>query len=164
MRRLVVCLACAVTLGLGAGTVSAAGAATDGDGWSGLYSLDWVPGVPLPDARLVLVKAPDADPAKLVEKLQSDLARWTLADPEAPKDTVSLRRFLPEEYAEWGWAGLKSAGRIECLDSARMFICRTTPGTVVKFGPEGPSQEMLLARTGVFGIALHAGAFELKKE
>ena len=142
----------------------AAAAAPGGAAWPGEYRLEWVPGVSLPPSRLVLAKAPDADPTKLAGKYQADLVRWTVADAATPSDTASLRRFLVEEYVEWGWADLHAAGKIECLDASRMFICSAAPGSNVKFGPAGPSQETLTARTGVFGIALHAGAFELNKE
>jgi len=157
MRRLVACLACTLSVGL------AAAAAPVGDGWSGHYGLQWL-GVSHPGSRVVLAKAPDADPQKLVEKYQSDLARWTIADVQTPTQTVSLRRFLEEQYEGFGWAALHAAGRIECLDANHVFVCKTTPGTTVKIGPDGPSQESLLSSTGVFGIRLHAGAFELKKE
>jgi hypothetical protein len=157
MRRLVACLACTFSVGLAAAT------APLGDNWSGHYGLQWV-SISQAGSRLVLAKAPDADPEKLVEKYQSDLARWTLADVQTPTQTVSLRRFLAAEYEGLGWAALHAAGQIECLDASRMFVCRTRPGTTVKIGRDGPSQESLLAGTGVFGIVLHAGAFELKKE
>jgi len=157
MRRFAACLACTLSVGL------AAAAAPVGDDWIGHYGLQWL-GVSHPGSRVVLAKAPDADPQKLVEKYQSDLARWTIADVQAPTQTVSLRRFLEEQYEGFGWTALHAAGRIECLDASHIFVCRTTPGTTVKVGPDGPSQESLVASTGVFGIRLHAGAFELKKE
>jgi hypothetical protein len=157
MRSLVACLVCTLSVGL------AAAAAPAGDNWSGHYELQWV-SVSQPGSRVVLATAPDADPGKLVEKYQSDLARWTLADVQTPTKTVSLRRFLVAEYEGFGWTALHAAGGIECLDASRMFVCRTAPGTTVKIGRDGPQQESLLASTGVFGIVLHAGAFELKKE
>jgi hypothetical protein len=157
MRRLVACLACTLSVGL------VAASAPVGDNWSGHYGLQWL-SVTQPGSRVVLAKAPDADPGKLVEKYQSDLARWTLADMQTPAKTVSLRRFLAAEYEGLGWSALHADGRIECLDASRMFVCKTAPGTTVKIGPEGSRQESLLASTGVFGIVLHAGAFELKKE
>lgn len=157
MRRLVACLACTLSVGL------AVAAAPVGDNWSGHYGLQWV-SVSQAGSRLVLAKVPDADPGKLVEKYQSDLVRWTIADVRTPAETVFLRRFLAEEYEGFGWAALHAAGGIECLDARHLFVCKTTPGTTVKIGRDGPQQESLLARTGVFGIVLHAGAFELKKE
>jgi len=157
MRRLVACLACTLSVGL------AAAAAPAGDNWSGHYGLQWL-SVAQAGSRVVLAKAPDADPGKLVEQYQSDLVRWTIADMRTPTETVSLRRFLAEEYEGFGWAALHAAGGIECLDARHLFVCRTTPGTTVKIGRDGPQQESLLASTGVFGIVLHAGAFELKKE
>ncbi|MBW8720647.1 MAG: hypothetical protein JF626_01675 [Polaromonas sp.] len=108
MRRLVACLACTLSVGLAAAT------APVGDSWSGHYGLQWL-SASQAGSRVVLAKAPDADPGKLVEEYQSDLVRWTIADLRTPTE-------------------------------------------------DGPMQESLLASTGVFGIVLHAGAFELKKE
>lgn len=91
MRRLVACLACTLSVGL------AAAAAPVGDSWSGHYGLQWL-SVSQAGSRVVLAKAPDADPAKLVEDYQSDLVRWTIADLRTPAETVTLRRFLAAEY------------------------------------------------------------------
>jgi hypothetical protein len=157
MHRLVAALACTLSAGL------VAAAAPAGDNWSGHYGLHWL-GVSQAGARIVLAKAADADPGKLVEGFQSGLDRWTIADVRTPTETVELRRFLAVEYARLGWAALHTAGRIECLDAGHLFVCQTTPGATVKIGRDGPQQESLLASTGVFGIVLHAGAFELKKE
>ena len=157
MRRLVACLACTLSVGMAAAEKPVV------DDWSGHYGLQWG-SVSQPRLRLVLEKAPDADPEELVERYQSDLARWTIADVQTPTKTVSLRRFLVEEYDEFDWTALHAAGLIECLDASHLFVCKTTPGTTVKIGRDGPRQESLLASTGVFGIRLHAGVFELKKE
>ncbi|WP_431096106.1 hypothetical protein [Polaromonas aquatica] len=157
MRCLVACLACTLGVGL------AAAAAPVGDNWSGHYGLEWL-GIAQAGSRVVLAKAPDADPGKLLEEYRSDLVRWTIADVRVPAEAVTLRRFLVAEYEGLGWTALHAAGGIECLDARRMFVCKTAPGTTVKIGRDGPQQESLLASTGVFGIVLHAGAFELKKE
>ncbi|WP_219216622.1 hypothetical protein [Variovorax boronicumulans] len=164
MRRLAVVMLCAI------GASASAGAA-ERDAWSGLYRHEWVadtqaarerPGAG--PSQLTIARAPDADPARLAERYQADLARWTLADGSGGGEkSEPLRRFLPRDYGEWGWTALHEAGRMECLDGGHLFICKTAPDTTVAFGPEGPRQETLRVKTGVFGIALHAGAFELKK-
>ena len=138
-------------------------AAQDDDRWSGLYRLEWVGAEGRPGADMRIERAPDADPAKLVERFQSDLTRWTMSQADVPRERTTLRRFLPTEYKGWGWDDLAKDVRIECLDASRLFVCRTAPGTTIFFGPDRPNRETLVARTGVFGVILHAGAFELKK-
>ena len=167
-------------------------AAPAGDVWSGHYRMTWVKGpaandktpdevfwivrapdadptkpsridgrTPLPEGR-----APDADPVRLAEKLGLDLMRWVVSfdgkiDQEKSRE---LRRFSPAEYEDLGWTSMHAAGRIHCLNGGyNLFLCRVKPGTTVTVGRAGPSQEKLLARTGIFGAALHAGAFELTK-
>lgn len=147
----------------------AAGPAKTADAWSGRYHLQMVEGARVParpDTLVVIAPAAPADTARLVDKYHVDLRRWSLAvtSNEDPDEKVELRRFLREEYEEWDWTQLYDAGKIECMDGGRMFMCQVSPGTKVAFGPAGPRQEHLLARTGLFGIALHAGAFELNKE
>ena len=158
MRRFLAGLLCGLALFASGDSL----AAQDGDVWNGLYRLEWVvdgrPGI-----EMRIERARDADPAKLVEKYRSDLARWTISQPAAPREAATLRRFVASEYEGWGWGDLRKDLRIECLDASRMFLCRTAPGTTIFFGPDGPNRETLLAKTGVFGVVLHAGAFELKK-
>lgn len=65
---------------------------------------------------------------------------------------------------EGGLAAEDSGGAIECLSGAGLFICRTEPGAPVTIGQEGDSGgEVYPNRTGMFGVALHAGGFELKR-
>jgi len=157
----------AVVLGL-ATLVPGAWAAVE-EPWSGVYRLEWVKGSAASvrsdgaAVQVVVAKAPDADAAKLMERWRADLSRWTFSDAVAAGEGQLLRRFVSREYAEFGWAALHEAGDMECLDGAHLFVCRTKPGATVAFGPEGPRRESMTAQTGVFGIALHQGAFELKK-
>ena len=164
MRRSAVGLMCALSFG----PLGAAAAAPQQDPWTGAYRLEWLEGTRAAKegaqgSDVTIQRAPDADPASLVKKYQSDLVRWTLADPSNARESTTLRRFLAREYEGWGWAGLHGDGRIECLDASHIFVCKTAPGTTITFGPEGPKRETLTAQTGVFGIVLHAGAFQLKK-
>lgn len=168
MRRSAVWLSCALCLApLGAGAAAAAG----GDPWSGVYRLEWMKGsvaaaersTAAPPEQVVVAKAADADLAKVAERDGVDPARWTLGEASGADRSPPLRRFVARDYQGLGWNALHAAGAIECLDGGHLFLCRTQPGTAVAFGPEGPQRDTLIARTGVFGIVLHAGAFELKK-
>ncbi|QNK66742.1 hypothetical protein [Variovorax sp. PAMC26660] len=165
MRRSAVGLVCALSFGpLGA----AAATPQQVDAWSGAYRLEWIKGertaraMPAP-SDVTIQRAPDADADKVPAEGESNLPRWTVTETGSTKEGATVRRFRPREYEDWGWADLHAAGRIECLDASHMFMCRTAPGTTITFGPEGPNRETLLAQTGVFGVVLHAGAFQLKK-
>ncbi|MDM0119841.1 hypothetical protein [Variovorax arabinosiphilus] len=165
MRRSAVWLSCVMGLApLGAGA-----AAPTSDPWSGVYRLEWVKGGATAERSgaasqtLVVAKAADADPAKLVERDWAELSRWTLREATGSEQGRLLRRFVERDYEGLGWSALHAAGSIECLDGGHLFFCLTQPGTTVALGPEGPKRETLIAQTGVFGIVLHAGAFELKK-
>ena len=165
MRRSAVWLCCVV----GLASLEAGAAAPAGDPWSGVYRLAWVKGSVAAESSsaasetLVVAKAADADPAKLVERYRADLSRWTLREAAGVEQGPPLRRFVERDYEGLGWNALHTAGGIECLDGGHLFVCRTQPGAAVSFGAEGPGRETLVAQTGVFGIVLHAGAFELKK-
>ncbi|MGJ7488183.1 hypothetical protein ACSFA2_23165 [Variovorax sp. LT2P21] len=165
MRRSAVWLSCVLGLApLGAGAAAAAG-----DPWSGVYRLEWVKGSVAAERsgatpeQVVVAKVADADPAKVLERYRSDLSRWTLSEAKRSEESPPLRRFVARDYEGLGWNALHASGSIECLDGGHLFVCRTRPGATVAFGPEGPNRETLIAQTGVFGIVLHAGAFELKK-
>ena len=159
MRRCLAGLLC----GLSLVPFNASLATQQDDVWSGLYRLEWVGGQERQGADVRIEQAPNADPTELVEKYRSDLTRWTMLQVDAPRERTTLRRFLPAEYEGWGWDDLPKDMRIECLDASRMFVCKTAPGTTISFGPDRPNRETLVAKTGIFGVVLHAGAFELKK-
>ena len=165
MRRSAVWLCCV----LGLAPFGAGAAAPAGDPWSGVYRVEWVKGSVAAERpgeapeTLVFARAVDADPAKTVERYRADLTRWTVRDAAGGEEGRPLRRFVERDYEGLGWNALHVAGSIDCLDGGHLFVCRTQPGTTVAFGPEGSKRETLLAQTGVFGIVLHAGAFELKK-
>ncbi|WP_052208284.1 lysozyme inhibitor LprI family protein [Croceibacterium mercuriale] len=138
-----------------------------GDPWSGSYDLRWAAGTPAAaaggSARAILRRAVDADPGGVTPEEGADLARWSLSTGEDREDQPLLRRFTSREYRELDWTALHAAGAIECLEGARMFICRTTPDARIMVGEgEGGRRETLPTRTGMFGVALHAGTFELE--
>ncbi|CAN5321740.1 hypothetical protein BH10PSE18_BH10PSE18_32010 [soil metagenome] len=164
VRRPAVWLSCVLGLApLGAGAV-----APDADGWSGVYRLEWFKGS-VADRRaggpvqIVIARTPDADADQTMERDRADLRRWALTEAGSAERSPPLRPFVARDYEGWGWTATHAAGGIECIDGERLFVCRAKPGATVAFGPVGSKQETLVAQTGLFGIVLHEGAFELKK-
>ena len=50
-------------------------------------------------------------------------------------------------------------GKMNCIDGGHFFICQSEPETLVKFGKE----ESYFSKTGIFGIWLHKGLFNLNR-
>jgi hypothetical protein len=146
------------------GSSAVISAEADTDAWSGLYRLEPINQESEGGSiKILIIKAPDADPEKVVDKYRTDLSRWELATGMARQgsDAVIARKFLADEYQQFNWEDLHKSNQMECLDAGRLFICKTTPNTKVNFDKEG--KETLFARSGIFGVALHAGGFELFK-
>ena len=148
-------------------TIAQAETSAPEDRWAGTYRVTWVNGSPASsnpgDTQAVLTRAADADPAKVGK--DADRSRWRLGDSGGQGDEDSLlRRFGTRDYADLGWADRHAAGTIECLEGRGLFLCRTSAGASVPLGdPGGGSKEMLPTRTGMFGVVLHSGAFELTR-
>ncbi len=139
----------------------------DEDKWSGTYRME--PGSkdnarPIETAIYVISKSPSLDAKNVAARYESDLMRWNMRlQGGSENDTNQLRRFLANgkdnEYKDFGWAQMHAANQIDCLDGANLFFCRTKPGTQVRFN----KNEVFLTKSGIFGILLHAGVFELYK-
>lgn len=158
----------AFTAGSDSGAQTPRTDARSGDPWIGTYGLRWIEGsAAAGDAgpsRTTLRKAADADLATVPPGEGTDPARWSLGGDADESGGVMLRRFTPREYRELNWTALHAAGTIDCLSSVGMFICRTAPGARLTIGAEeSGGGEIIPTRTGMFGVALHAGAFELEK-
>ena len=96
---------------------------------------------------------------------ESDLSRWKLTSKtDNYGDEVIARRFLfdtedeENEYEEFGWTELYLKEEMKCLDAGHFFICQTKPNSTVKI-----EDESFFTKTGIFGIRLHYGLFELEK-
>jgi hypothetical protein len=143
--------------------------AANADTWSGTYRME--PGSkdnagPIGVATYVISKAPDLVAKNAAYRYESDLTRWSMRLQEGSKnDTSQLRRFLTtedrngNEYEQFGWKEMHAAKKIECLDGGNFFFCRTEPNTHVRFS----KSESYHTKSGIFGILLHAGVFELYK-
>ncbi len=64
-----------------------------------------------------------------------------------------------DEYEQFGWTELHKKGKMKCLDGGRLFICKTTPKTTVT-----TNGESFFSNSGIFGVLLHHGGFELYRE
>jgi len=135
--------------------------AQETDVWSGDYLLKSSKAVVLDSMQIK--KADDARPEDLASKYHTDLNRWMLISKS--QDTIKARRFLyniekkQNEYEQFGWTDLYVKGNMKCLDAKHFFICQTRPNTKVTLSDE----ESFFTETGLFGIRLHYGLFNLEK-
>lgn len=134
--------------------------------WSGKYQIK-----PYTEKKIensnsqsyIIQKAPNVNPKNIAEKYKIDLFRWYMVKQnDSEKDSVLLRRFLINEeyneYEQFGWTKLYKTGKMSCLDGGNIFICKTTVGSKIKI-----EEEEFISKTGIFGIMLHKGLFELYK-
>ncbi|MDO6759911.1 phosphate ABC transporter permease [Tamlana sp. 2_MG-2023] len=131
--------------------------------WSGNYVLKSSKAEAIDSIRIR--KAKDANKDDLASRFESDLSRWKIASKnDNYEDELIARRFLFDiesyrnEYEQFGWTTMHSKGEIECIDAGHFFMCQTTPNSQVKI-----DDEAFFTKTGVFGIRLHYGLFELEK-
>lgn len=136
------------------------------DIWSGRYELlITVQGKYQVVDTLEIRKIANAKAEKLAAQYESDLERWTIHSLKEPDEKREVRRFLfdlednIDEYESLNWTDLHLQGKINCIDAGNFFICSTTPNTWVNLG----EKEKYFTKTGIFGIRLHFGAFELRK-
>lgn len=110
-------------------------------------------------------KTADANPKDLVPREQLDLNRWQLSSiSDNYADKIKLKNFLDDpkdkdEYEEFGWTELHLQDLMHCVDAGHLFICQTKPKSTVKFSKE----EEFYSETGLFGIRLHFGLFNLER-
>jgi hypothetical protein len=134
------------------------------DVWSGIYRLKAInPESEGGSMKILIVKSPDADPDKVADKSKSNLARWEFATGRAKQgsEPIIARRFFADEYQQFNWFDLHKSNQMDCLDAGRIFICKTTPNTKVNLDKEG--KKTIFAESGMFGVALLEGSFELFK-
>jgi tetratricopeptide (TPR) repeat protein len=135
------------------------------DAWSGRYRMETGSkdnAQPIEKAVYEISKLPDLREKDVTGRYQSDLARWRMSlDVDGKKESTSIRRFLANddlnEYEQFGWKGLYMQNKIECMDAGHFFFCKTEPNTKVTFS----DKEFYVTKSGIFGILLHAGVFEL---
>jgi len=131
--------------------------------WVGRYRMEWMEG-----AAILQKQGRAAAPMQLLIERQPEMAGapaeakalYQLRVGEASAEASRLVPFHESDYGSLGLADLRAAQGIECLaPDAFLMICKTAPQTTVSFGKD--PREQIVVRTGYFGIALHAGGFEL---
>jgi len=136
------------------------------DIWSGTYKI-----VPFSKDSIkkyqiqhfVIEKIKDANPDDVAGRYQADLLRWTIKlETQPDSDKEEVRRFFYNDedngYEEFGWTDLHKKDKMHCIDGGNFFICKTDANRDVTFG-----DEILHTETGIFGILLHHGPFQLQK-
>ncbi len=133
------------------------------DVWSGNFILK------LPKSKLIdsikIEKIIDANKEDLASKFEFDLSRWKITSKNGNyENKIIARRFLfdvknnENEYEQFGWTELYLKGKIKCINAGHFFICQTKSNSKVKI-----KNESFFTKTGLFGIRLHYGLFELEK-
>lgn len=133
------------------------------DVWVGRYAISTHEDAEKTIDTLIISSFENAKVNDVVSKYQSDLARWQISSTSDPDESSIIRRFLADqennEYREFGWENLNKSGKMNCIDGGHFFICQSEPETLIQFGKE----ESYFSKTGIFGIWLHKGLFNLKR-
>lgn len=89
--------------------------------------------------------------------------QWTIKNMADTNDQKVLRAFSFSEnvdnYQEFGWTDLYKKDAIKCVDGGNMFICKAKPNSTISLG-----NDTFITNSGVFGVLLHYGLFELYKK
>jgi len=134
------------------------------DIWSGKYRVVPFSNDSLTEYKLqhfIIERIKDAKPEDVVGKYETDLMRWTIKLESQPDiDKEEVHRFLfnddDDDYAEFEWTDLHKKDKMHCINGGNFFICKTLQNTDVIIG-----NETLHTDTGIFGILLHHGPFQL---
>lgn len=133
------------------------------DVWSGNYILRTSESKLIDSIRIK--KANDVNKDDVASRFESDLSRWIIASKnDNYEDEIIARRFLfdtengENEYEEFGWTDMYLKEEIVCIDTGHFFICKTKPNSNVNI-----KNESFFTKTGLFGLRLHYGLFELEK-
>lgn len=133
------------------------------DIWSGNFIIKSSNSKPIDSIKIR--KAMDANKDDVARKYESDLSRWKITSQNNNhEDEIIVRRFLFDienqnnEYEQFGWTEMYLKGEIKCIDTGVFFVCQTKPNSKVK-----TNDDSFFTKTGIFGIRLHYGLFELEK-
>lgn len=133
------------------------------DIWSGNYIIKSTASTIMDTIQIK--KTADADKNEVAGKYLSNLSRWVITAKEDDSKTKMIaREFLydiennRDEYKQFGWADLYKKEQITCLSVGHFIICKTTPNNTILI-----DNQSFFTKTGLFGIRLHYGLFELEK-
>ena len=133
--------------------------------WDGNYRFQWMAGTeaerrgtPTPaQVQIRPITSPKEVPGA---DRYSNGPQWAISFVGQAGKPLPLKPFKADDYKDMGWVQQRAAGQIACLESgAFMFLCRAQPGATVSFGRN--NDEQLTSKTGLFGVVLHQGSFEL---
>ncbi|MFD2562892.1 phosphate ABC transporter permease [Aquimarina rubra] len=133
------------------------------DTWSGNFILKSSKSETIDSIRIR--RTSDVNKDDVAGRFESDVSRWKITSKnDNYQNEVIARRFLfdiendENEYEQFDWTEMYLKREIECLDAGHFFICQTKPNSNVKI-----ENESFFTKTGIFGIRLHYGLFELEK-
>jgi tetratricopeptide (TPR) repeat protein len=137
------------------------------DTWSGRYRMESGSKdnrEPIPTTVFEITKIADLGEKDVAGRYESDLARWQMrVEEDGAKQSKPIRRFILSddfnEYEGFGWTQLYLQNKIECMDAGNFFFCKAEPNSNIKFN----KNESYTTKSGIFGILLHAGVFEMVK-
>jgi len=132
--------------------------------WGGNYRLTWLPGTYAAQHQAsgtqVQIRALSSREAALPGMVSGkNVSQWVIAIHSEEGDPLPLEPFTQADYESIELVNAPSTTQIECLEGGAIFICRTQPNTTVAFGTL--AQDRVTTATGLFGVALHRGGFEL---
>ena len=163
MARVLVILASALVLA--ACSTAPTSKKLEAQNWSGNYRFQWMKDTPtarrgMPAPQQVQIRPVTS--AKDVPGARSDYdgPQWAISFVGEAGKPLPLVPFSARDYEGMHLVKQRAAGELACLQSgAFLFLCRTAPGATVQFGRD--AQDQLTSKTGLFGVVLHQGSFEL---
>lgn len=138
--------------------------AQEPDMWSGNFIVKSSASIPVD--TIIIQKITDANKEGVASEVESGLQGWMLSSKQDNyEDKIIARPFLfdeqndKNEYEQFGWTELYLKGEMSCIDAGHLFICQTKQNSQVQLGDDAS----FFTKTGIFGIRLHYGLFELER-
>ncbi|MEG0974767.1 MAG: hypothetical protein RSF42_08705 [Comamonas sp.] len=163
MARVLVILASALVLAA-CGTAPTS-KKVEAQSWSGNYRFQWMKDTQAARRGMPAPKQVQIRPLTVVKdvpgaKTDYDGPQWAISFVGEPGKPLPLAPFGTRDYEGMNLVKQRAAGEIHCLQSgAFLFLCRTAPGAIIQLGSD--VQDQLTTKTGLFGVVLHQGGFEL---
>ncbi|MEM8764271.1 MAG: hypothetical protein AAGD88_10695 [Bacteroidota bacterium] len=133
------------------------------DIWSGNYVLRSSEGAPID--TLMIKNAADLSRMTMPSSQALSPGYWRISSQrDHHKEEIAAIPFLfkiennENDYEQFGWTVLHVEGKMDCIDAGHLFICKTEKNSQITI-----QEETFFTTTGIFGIRLHYGLFELKR-
>ena len=164
MTRFLVIVVSALVLAA-CGTTRPSASDVTAQDWSGNYRFQWMPNTPAATRGLPVPQQVQIRPITSVKDVPGAQSahngpQWAISFVGQEGKPLPLTRFTARDYEGLNLVQTRAAGQIACMESgAFLFLCRTPPGATVRFGRD--TEDQLTSKTGLFGVVMHQGAFEL---